>query len=68
MVGILEVTELISGMEIESSGKSGLQSDDLVKSFQFVTLIYYIMTDTEMNGKYRHYQLHPGRETERKLL
>ena len=54
VVRVLEVSELVAGVEIKSSGNLGLQSNDLVEFSEVGTFVDDVMSDSEVNGEYRH--------------
>ena len=54
VVRVLEIPELVAGMEIKSSCNLSLQGNDLVEFSEVGTSVYDVMADSEVNGEYRH--------------
>lgn len=59
VVGIFEVPELVACVEVEFPGQMGLQGYYLVEAVKVITFIQQVMSDSEMDGEYRHDQFCP---------
>ena len=59
VVGIFEVPELVACVEVELPGQMGLQGYYLVEAVKVITFVKQVMSDSEMDGEYRHDQFCP---------
>ena len=59
VVRIFEVPELVACVEVELWGQMGLQGYYLVEALEVFTFIQQVVSDSEMDGEYRHDQFCP---------